>query len=239
MTGEVPKEAISYMGSVGQIRKLGQILGDSKNGKEIMASLKRAKAQDIVLDNLIDNVGTISYAKFATLFNKKQKNQALLKEVLGESYEPLKKLSGVSQEFVRSGKLFGNPSKTTLAGEDIKNVVAVIKPFLMNASGVGSVVGGAVAGGAAGAGLGALQPAAIYFLSKNLANKGFINNAVKYAEAKRLGTKGEKVFADRISRFIENQVKEIPDYPQVLNHMFAEYAETKRKRDKEYESKSK
>jgi hypothetical protein len=135
MTGEVPKEAISYMGSIGQIRKLGQILGDSKNGKEVFSSLKRAKAQDIVLDHLIDNVGTISYAKFATLFNKSSKNQALLKEVLGDSYESLKKLSGVSQEFVRSGKLFGNPSKTTLAAQDIKHVSSLIKTFLVNASG--------------------------------------------------------------------------------------------------------
>jgi hypothetical protein len=235
MTGEVPKEAISYMGSIGQIRKLGQILGDSKNGKEVFSSLKRAKAQDIVLDHLIDNVGTISYAKFATLFNKSSKNQALLKEVLGDSYESLKKLSGVSQEFVRSGKLFGNPSKTTLAAQDIKHVSSLIKTFLVNASGVGATIGGAATGGIAGAVTGALEPAAIYFLSKNLANKGFINNAVKYAEAKRLGKKGEKVFADRISKFIENQVKEIPDYPNVLNHMFAEYAETKRKREKDNE----
>ncbi len=239
MTGEVPKEAISYMGSVGQIRKLGQILGESKNGKEIFDSLKRAKAQDIVLDNLIDNVGTISYAKMATLFNKNSKNQALLKEVLGESYEPLRKLSRVSQEFVKSGKLYGNPSKTTLSSQDLKHTTTLIKAVLNNTVAVGGVVAGGAVGGIAGAGAAALEPAAIYFLSKNLANKGFINNAVKYAEAKRLGTKGEKVFADRISRFVENQVKEIPDYPQVLNHMFAEYAETKRKREKDNEQKPK
>jgi len=230
MTGEVPKEAIKFMGSVGQIRKLENILGDSSNAKEIMGSLKRAKGQDMVLDNLIDNVGTISYAKFATLFNKKSSNQALLKEVLGESYEPLKKLSGVSQEFVKSGKLFGNPSKTTLAARDMKGVVDLIKSTFNN---FGTTATGYAVGGPSGALAGALEPAAIYFFSKHMANKNFINNAVKYAEAKRLGQKGEKIFADRVSRFVEDNAKKITDYPQILNHMFSEYAENKRNKEKE------
>ena len=191
MNGEIPKEAFSKMSGVPEIRQLEKIIGDSKNGKEIFSSLKRAKLEQILADKIIDSSGTISYANFSNMFLKKSENQALLKELLGDQYQSLRELAKISQEFVKSGRLFGNPSGTSFATRDVEGAVKVL-----------NAVGSILVGGATQGVLGTVEvPLAINMLSRVVSNKKYVDTALKYAESvKNKNPKSQKVLLERLDK---------------------------------------
>lgn len=214
MKGEIPKEAFKYMGAVPEIKKLKQVLGDSKAGKEIMGSLKRAKLEQVLVSNILDSAGTISYSKLSNMFNTNPEKQALLKELLGDQYKGVKKLATIAQQFVKSGKEFGNPSGTTLAARDIaglKDMFKVIGNTVLTLA--GSVAAHGVTVGAS------LEPAAIYGFSHLASKKEFVNTAIKYAEAAASKSpKTKEILSKRLSRIVGNFVKlhkeEFKKHPQ-------------------------
>lgn len=119
INGEMPKEAYSYMNSVSSIKQLEKIIGDNKKMLPIMQDLKRAKLQEILIDKVFDNGGTLSHSNLSNLFNKKSTEQGLLKELLGaNNYKSMQRLSVLSARFINSGKKFANPSGTSHSSKD-------------------------------------------------------------------------------------------------------------------------
>jgi hypothetical protein len=231
MNGEIPEEAFIYMGAVPEMRKLQQIIGNSENGRQIFNELKRAKLEQVVANKIIDASGTILYGQLSNLFLRNPEQQALLKELLGDSYEGMRELAKISQEFVKSGKNFGNPSKTTLSAMDIQGFKDIIK------IGLNAIGGAAVGISAHGLLPGIIEgPAAIYFASKLVSNKNYINSALKYAKASeaqkitlahRLGKIAKHIFYEEpmqyrqsfIALHKENALKEVtPDEKNNSNH---------------------
>jgi hypothetical protein len=214
MKGEVPKQAFTYMQSAPEIRKLKQIMGESEAAHEIMTSLKRAKLEDVLMKNIMDASGTISYANFSNLFNKAPEKQALLKELLGEQYTGMKKLAQVSQQFVTAGKDFGNPSRTTLSARDTKGIVDLIKVLGNTAATLGGSTylhGMTLTAG--------LEPLGINALSRIASNKKIVNTAIKYAEAaKKTKPQDAEILGNRLAKmvgkFLQSQWDEIKNYPQ-------------------------
>lgn len=213
MNGEIPKEAFVYMESAPKIRQLQKVMGDSKNAKDVLASLKRAKLEQVFLSNILDSSGTISYAKFSNMFLKSPEKQALLKELLGDTYGGMKDLAKVSQQFVKVGKDFGNPSKTSFATRDQAGMVDLVKISINSAA---TLLGGTFFHGLSYKA--ALEPGAIWLLSQMASNKRYVNSAVKYAEASAKGkTKDKEVWAKRVARSVESFLGEkIEKYPQSL-----------------------
>ena len=209
MDGEIPKEAFDYMGGVPEIKKLQKIIGDSPNGKVIFNELKRSKLDQIVSDKIIDASGSILYGQLSNMFLRNPEKQALLKELLGESYDGMKELAKISREFVKSGKDFGNPSKTTLSSRDVEGFKDILKIGL-------NAVGAVGAGMASGGLIGAIEgPLAINYISKLVSNKNYINTALKYASAdqkqkitlsKRLGKLAHHILIDEPSKYPQSVI---------------------------------
>lgn len=214
MKGEVPKQAFVYMQTAPKIRQLKKIMGESETANEILTSLKRAKLEDVLVKNILDSSGTISYANFSNMFNKAPEKQSLLKELLGEQYPGMKKLAEVSQQFVTAGKDFGNPSRTTLAAADRKNIGDVIKVLSYTAA----TVAGSTALHGVGFGM-AAEPLGILALSRVASDKKIVNTAIKYAEAaKKSKLKDAEILGNRLSRMagkvLKSQWDEIKNHPQ-------------------------
>jgi hypothetical protein len=242
MKGEVPKQAFTYMSSAPDIRQLNKIMGESEAANEIMTSLKRAKLEDVLVKNIMDASGTISYANFSNLFNKAPEKQALLKELLGEHYAGIKKLSQVSQQFVTAGKDFGNPSRTTLSARDTKGITDLVK--VLGNTGL-TLAGSTALHGGIGFGL-AVEPMAINILSRIASDKKIVNTAIKYAESSKLSKGDQAILENRltrmVSKFLQSQWEEIKNYPQaslVLSQQARDgFAEDKQKEMKDGKAKS-
>lgn len=214
LTGEVPKQAFTYMQSAPNIRQLKKIMGDSEGANEIITSLKRAKLEQILVSNIMDSSGTITYSKLSNLFNKAPEKQALLRELLGDQYSGMKKLADISQGFVSAGKDFGNASRTTLSARDIGGLKDLISVLGNTAAALG--------GGAAlhGVGFGmTIEPIGINVLSRVASNKNIVNTAIKYAEAaKKAKQRDKEILGNRLTRmvssFLKKQFDEAKKYPQ-------------------------
>lgn len=214
LKGEVPTQAFTYMQSAPDIRQLKKIMGDSEAANEIMSSLKRAKLEQILVSNIMDSSGTITYSKLSNLFNKSPEKQALLKELLGEQYAGMKKLAGISQGFVSAGKEFGNASRTTLSARDIngiKDLITVLGNTAATVAGSTALHGVSLSAG--------LEPLGINILSRVVSNKKIVNTAIKYAEAaQKSKLRDKEVLGNRLTRmvgnFLKDQMKDIEKYPQ-------------------------
>lgn len=223
LKGEVPKQAFTFMQSAPDIRQLKKVMGNSEAANEIITSLKRAKLEQILVSNIMDSSGTITYSKLSNLFNKAPEQQALLKELLGDQYAGMKKLADISQEFVTAGKEFGNASRTTLSARDING----IKDLLTVLGSTAATVAGSTAlhGFSLSAGL---EPLGINMLSRIASNKKIVNTAIKYAEAaQKSKLRDKEVLGNRLTRmvgnFLKDQLKDIEKYPQaslVLSEKF-------------------
>lgn len=119
VTGDIPKEAYSFMNNVASIKQLEKILGKNVKTKPIMQDLKRAKLQEILIDKVFSNDGSLSHANLSNLFNKKSVYQDVLKELLGnENYRSMQRLSTLSARFLKSGRAYANPSGTSHSSKD-------------------------------------------------------------------------------------------------------------------------
>jgi hypothetical protein len=233
MKGEVPKQAFMYMSSAPDIRQLKKIMGESEASNEIMTSLKRAKLEDVLVKNILDSSGTLSYANFSNMFNKAPEKQALLKELLGEQYPGMKKLAEVSQQFVTAGKDFGNPSRTTLSAADKKGVIDVIKVLGNTAA----TVAGSTALHGIGFGM-AVEPLGILALSRVASDKKIVNTAIKYAEAaKNSKLKDAEILGNRLTRMAGNVLKS--QWDEIKNHPQASLVLSQKARDGFVEDKRK
>lgn len=232
LKGEIPKDAFIYMSSAPKVRQLQKIMGKSKAAHEVITSLKRAKLEQEFASNIIDSSGTISYANFSNMFNKRPEKQSLLKELLGDQYKGMKKLADVSQEFVKSGKLFGNPSKTTLSARDLGGIKDVLSVLGNTAATLG--VGTALHGVSPAA---LLEPGAVWALSHVASDRKIINAAIKYAKASQKNNHKEKeVLGNRLSKmatkFLKHQWDDVQKYPQ------SSYVFSKKARDDMQKEKS-
>lgn len=218
LTGEVPKQAFTYMQSAPNIRQLKKIMGDSPAANEVITSLKRAKLEQVLVSNIMDSSGTITYSKLSNMFNKAPEKQALLKELLGEQYADMKKLANISQEFVTAGKDFGNPSRTALAARDINGVKDLFSLLGTTFGSTAGIIGGAAAVHGV-APMAAIEPIGIWGLSKIASDKKILNTAIKYAEAaQKSKLRDKEVLGNRLTRmvgnFLKDQMKDIEKYPQ-------------------------
>lgn len=218
MNGERPTEAYKYMGKAKDIRFLQKVLGESKAASEVLSSLKRAKLEEIFQDNILFRDGTINYGSFSNLFSHQPEKQALLKELLGEQYQGVKDLSQIAQGFADSGKLFGNPSKTTLSARDVQGVKeAIVYAGRLLFS------GGALASGATT--LGISDPAMVYASSYLLSNKRFVNTVLKYAEAR--SPESKTVLKNRIQKIVKQIGSSIEKRPSSLITLEEDHNQTK------------
>lgn len=178
--GVIPKDAFSYMNNTKNIKELERLLGPSKNAKEVMSGLKRAKFQQEVADKVMNSNGNISYANLANTFLGKSGKQNLLKTLSGDSYKEMKNLAKISQRLVRAGQEFGNPSGTAHASKDMDKIGAIMAGILGLASGSTAAITAAT--GAA---------VTTTALSKMVSNPKILNAANEYALA-RLYKKADK-----------------------------------------------
>ena len=219
LKGEVPKQAFTFMQSAPDIRQLKKIMGDSEAANEIITSLKRSKLEQMLVSNIMDSSGTITYSKLSNMFNKAPEKQALLKELLGDQYAGMKKLADISQGFVKAGKVFGNPSGTTLSARDVNGVKDLIALLASAGAGmtVGTIAGATALHGATVAA--ALEPIGINILSRIVSDKKIVNTAIKYAEAAQKAKGNDKeVLGKRLTRmvgaFLKHQWDDANKYPQ-------------------------
>lgn len=214
LKGEVPKDAFVFMQSAANIRQLKKIMGNSEGANEIITSLKRAKLEEILVSNILDSSGTITYSKLTNMFNKSPEKQALLKELLGSQYAGMKKLADISQGFVNAGKEFGNASRTTLSARDING----IKDLITILGNTAATLAGSTALHGFGVGA-AIEPLGIRALSFIASDKKIVDTAIKYAEAaQKARTKDKEILGKRLTNmvgtFLRHQWGEIEKYPQ-------------------------
>ena len=205
MNGEIPKEAYKYMGNAKEIRFLQKVLGKSEAAEEVLSSLKRAKLEDILQQNILLKDGSISYGNLSNMFLHEPEKQALLKELLGEQYTGVKRLAEISKGFVESGKLFGNPSKTSFAMRDFQGT----KDLFLAA--VRALSGYAITGNPTAA-IG--EPTLVYATSWLLSSKRFVNTTLKYAEAR--SAKDKIVLKNRIEKIVKEMSNTIEKRPSSL-----------------------
>lgn len=214
LKGEVPAQAFTYMQTAPEIRQLQKIMGNSEASNEIITSLKRAKLEQILMSNILDSSGTITYSKLSNMFNKSPEKQALLKELLGDQYAGMKKLATISQGFVSAGKEFGNASRTTLSARDLNGFKDLIKVMGNTAA---TLVGSKALHGV-GVGM-AIEPLGIRALSWAASNKKIVNTAIKYAEAaQKSRLKDKEILGKRLTnmlgKFLKHQWDDMGKYPQ-------------------------
>ena len=109
--GEAPKAAYGMMGNTENMRELKTMLDNLPQGGEIYNMLRRVKAKEVLVDTVFDK-GTFNPNKFYDLFMK-SKNDEYLYELLGESYNEIKKnILPVAKMLERNKSLIANPSGT-------------------------------------------------------------------------------------------------------------------------------
>jgi len=229
LKGEVPKEAFIYMSSAPNIRQLERIMGKSETAKEVMSSLKRAKLEQVLVSNILDASGTITYGNLSNLFNKSPEKQALLKQLLGGQYAGMKRLANISQEFSAAGKEFGNSSKTTFSSRDATGFMDIVK---LVTSTVATVAGSAYYHGFSPTMI--AEPLAIRGLSYIASDKKIVNTAIKYAEASmNKRSKEKEIWAKRLtnltSRYLKHQWNDIQKYPQASSVFSQKYRDDMKK----------
>jgi hypothetical protein len=219
MTGEIPIEAFNKMNSVENIKTLEKIAGESPKGKEIFDALKKAKVKEIIEKTAQHGLeeGSLRTAAFANLFEKGEKGQEILKELLGSTeYNKLADIAHIAREFSKSGSELLNTSGTALASADIGRIDKMVSLILgtVFGAGIGAATGpGALIGAATGIG----TP---YLLSRLIVNPKFVNQARAYAIARQQGKdkyattllnnliKIAKAEAPHIAKYEANQIAE-------------------------------
>jgi len=180
MTGEVPLEAFNKMNSVGNIRELKKIAGESEKGQEIFNALSKAKLREIFSNAFTD--GSLQAGNFYKLFDKKEKTRELIKELIGPTeYKNLEEIGRIAAEFSKAGKELLNTSGTAIASSDITKAEQLVKTTL------GTLFGGSIGyatGGLPAAVLGVAMP---NIISRIVANPKIINQAHAYALAHQAG----------------------------------------------------
>lgn len=201
-----PKLAYDYMGSVEDIKSLQKSLGTSSNAIKIMNSLKRAKLKDIIEDKLIGSDKEIQWGAFPKLFDRKNENQELLQELLGESYPKLKELSTIAAAISKSAKTFQNTSNTAKVAADMARMSAFTSSIPMAATGNVSGALYSILGG----GVSSFTP---YIFSRLLANPRYGDMALKYFEESVKGNAaGADKYRNRIRDLIYDYSKKAAPY---------------------------
>lgn len=177
LEGQTPKDAIKYMGSPQEIKELSHILGNIPNKQEVMSGLKKAKFQQLVVDQVTNSDGTLSYANLANTFTKKSSMNPLLRELSGQANEGMQRLAKISQAFVKSGKELVNPSGTALVQSDFNKIGMIMNSILSVGAGSAALAGYVKTAGA--------TLATPYVLSKIVANPRYVDAAVQYALARQ------------------------------------------------------
>lgn len=176
--GTFPKQAYDFMTSPDKINELSRILGTSSQANKIVNSLKRSKLEDVLTSRITNADGSIRFGSFADMFKKGNKNQDLLRSLLGnKSYNDLSELSHIAEVYSKAGKEFSNPSGTATRGQDIGKIV-------LGLSSIPTALVGGLGAGAATAGTAALYTMTPYVLSRVLSNPKYTDAAIKYAKAR-------------------------------------------------------
>lgn len=159
-----PKEAINFMNNKQNIETLERLLGDSKNGKELMGSLKRAKIQEILDKN---NVFTVNEEfnpdAFLRIFKK---NDDMLKTLMGEGYGELKNnIVPIANAISTSRKTLNNKSNTAKAAAQYSILIGLTTWSGLKTAGLS--IGG------------------IYGLSAAMANPKFVEKLIARSKSPR------------------------------------------------------
>lgn len=109
--GEAPKAAYAMMNNTENMLEVKTMLDNLPNGGEIYNMLRRVKSKEVLVDTVFDK-GSFNPNKFYDLFMK-SKNDEYLYELLGESYNEIKKnILPVAKMLERNKSLMANPSGT-------------------------------------------------------------------------------------------------------------------------------
>lgn len=194
LNGDSPKEVTKYLNSSSDINALSHILKNIPDHSKIMDMLKRAKYQDLVVDKIKNSDGTLSYSNLANLFTKRSKIDPLLRTVGGETDTNMRKLAQIAQRYVKTGKEVANPSGTAGA--------------LENSNALGNVMHAILSVGVGG--LGAIKSAGVsiaspFILTKIMSNQKYIDQAIKYALARK-NDKARKTALEKMQSIFKNEI---------------------------------
>lgn len=191
LTGKKPMAAFDAMDTVQGIKDVERITGETEKGKKAFNDLKKAKLRQI-FEKAIEGSyedGTLRKAPFAKIFEKGEKGQEVILELVGpEQYKKLSDLGRIADEFSHSGKDLFNSSGTDIIRADRDRIERVAKESLRllfssaKSPLVGAGAGLKYTGTTTGAVVGALGGvAAPYLLSKLMANPVFVRESRIYA----------------------------------------------------------
>lgn len=129
---QAPTEALNYMTSASKIDEMAKIIGDSTEGRQIFADLKRTKLNQILDSKVLDNATGFSFDKLSTIFGEGKKERDLIKKLAGEeAYNVLDKLAKVADRVKSSNKDFLNSSGS---GDTVYNLFRIGNVWHSNAS---------------------------------------------------------------------------------------------------------
>lgn len=216
--GTFPTQAYDFMTTPARIDELKKIIGTSSKGAALFNSLKRAKLNDVLIDKIIDKDGNIRHANFVSTFSKGNKQQDLLKTLLGkENYNELSELTELSKAFSKASQQFQNFSGTTKTYQDLFKIASLGKGLFDIATGGGTTL--------FLSGIG--STAAPYIASHLLSNPRYINAAVKFGEAiKNKNISGVSHYDNTMKNIFFDTMKK--QAPQLLNKQIPRNQEVKK-----------
>jgi hypothetical protein len=197
MTREIPLDAYTKMNSIESVKLLEKSAGNEAKAKEIIDSLKKAKAREIIETATVGGLesGSLSSAQFAKLFNKGEKKQELLEYLLGKKeYNKMAEIGKISQAFSDSGKELLNTSGTAIAGSDIKKLDEITTGILATLF-FSQPIGATITAGS--------MVAIPNVLSRVVSNPKIMDQARTYALARQ---KGNDKYANTILKKLINMI---------------------------------
>lgn len=212
-----PSEAYNLMNSVRDVRSLRQIAYKDQASRQLYDALKNAKIREILgtsIEGDLSKEGTIRTLPFSKLFQKGEKRNELLYELLGgRRYESLSELSEISGVFSKHGRNLLNTSSTAHVASDFDvtkdafNQTLKVLGYIMNGgAGVAGGVAGYHAAGAFGAASGAALAGAFTrmampnIVSRLVSDEKFVSQARNYAKARITGRLGQS------KKILDNQL---------------------------------
>lgn len=119
LASQDPARLMNKMNSVQGIRDLDKVLSKSKEGKEVLDSLKRTKLEEVIGKRLVDSsTKQVQFGTFSKLLEK-GKNREVIRELLSpEAFKRLERLQKNAGYLADTMNKFYNASKTAAAGVD-------------------------------------------------------------------------------------------------------------------------
>lgn len=131
-----PAQIMNKMGSINGIRKIGNALSGSAEGKELFKQLKAMKLEELIGSKMVDSTtNQLKHGTFSKLL-KTADDKAIIGELLGnKQLAKLERLQNLSGQLAESANKFLNTSQTFTTAADTTALMTLVK-------GVGAILTG-------------------------------------------------------------------------------------------------